>query len=73
MSEHHLSPIDSSMFAAHRYDPTSRVMTLRYKNGAVWHYDGVSPEKNAAFLGSASKGQFFNAHIKGAHAGREGS
>jgi hypothetical protein len=67
-----LSPIDSSMFSGHHYDPSSRAMTLRYKNGAVWHYDGVSPDKNAAFLGSASKGQYFNAHIKNAHPGRRG-
>lgn len=67
-----LSPIDSSMFAAHHYDLASRVMTLRYKSGAVWHYDGVSAEKNAAFLGSASKGRYFNDHIKGVHAARKG-
>jgi len=68
----HLSPVDSSMFTGHHYDPSSRVFTVRYNNGAIWHHDGVSPEKNAAFLGSASKGQYFNAHIKKAHPGRRG-
>lgn len=67
-----MSPINSTMFDGHHYDPTSHVMTVRYKNGSVWHYDGVSPEKNAAFLSAESAGGFFNKHIKTAHAGRRG-
>jgi hypothetical protein len=66
-----MSPIDSSMFSHHDYDPASRTMTLRFKNGAVWHYDGVSPEKNAAFLAAPSKGQHFNTHIRGIHPGQK--
>lgn len=68
----HLSPIDSSMFSGHHYDPSTHVFTVRYNSGAVWHHDGVSPEKNAAFLGADSKGKYFNAHIKNVHIGRRG-
>jgi hypothetical protein len=59
------------MFSAHHYDPNSRKMTVRYKNGAVWEYGDVPAEKNDAFLGNASKGGYFNAKIKPNHAGRK--
>lgn len=64
-----LAPIESSMFSHHHYDPDSRKLTLQYKNGALWEYDDVPAEKNEAFLGSASKGRYFNDRIKPNHAG----
>jgi hypothetical protein len=66
-----LAPIESSMFSHHHYNPDSRKMTVRYKNGALWEYDDVPAEKNDAFLGNASKGRYFNERIKPNHAGRK--
>ena len=66
-----LAPIKSSMFSEHHYDPNTRKMTVRYKNGALWEYDDVPAEKNDAFLGNMSKGRYFNERIKPNHAGRK--
>jgi hypothetical protein len=66
-----LTPIESSMFSHHAYNPDSRKMTVRYKNGAVWEYGDVPAEKNDAFLGNASNGGYFNSRIKPNHAGRK--
>ena len=66
-----LTPIDSSMFDAHHYDPNSRKMTVQYKNGAVWEYSDVPAEKNDAFLGNMSKGGYFISRIKPNHSGRK--
>lgn len=66
-----LTPIESSMFSHHGYDPDNRKMTVRYKNGAVWEYDDVGIDKHATFTGSASPGKYFNDKIKNNHAGRK--
>lgn len=66
-----LAPIDSSMFSYHHYDPNSRVMTVRFKNGLLYQYDDVPIEKHAAFTESASPGRYFNERIKPTHIGRK--
>ena len=59
-----LTPIESSMFSGHHYDPTTREMTVQFKNGAIHVYDDVPMEKHEAFTGSASPGKYFNDRIK---------
>lgn len=66
-----LTPIESSMFSHHHYDPDSRVMTLRFKNGLLYEHPDVPAEKNEAFLGAASKGRYYNQRIKSNHTGRK--
>jgi hypothetical protein len=66
-----LAPIESSMFDAHHYDPNSRKMTVRFKNGLLYEYDDVGIDKHAAFTESASPGRFFNDKIKNNHMGRK--
>jgi lysyl-tRNA synthetase class 2 len=66
-----LTPIESSMFTGHHYDPNTRQMTVQFKNGSVHQYDDVPMEKHEAFSGSASKGRYFNDHIKSNFASRK--
>ena len=66
-----LTPIESSMFSAHHYDPNSRVMTVQFKNGSVRQYDGVPMEKHDAFTGNQSPGRYFNSKIKNNYASRK--
>ena len=66
-----LTPIKSSMFSAQHYDPSSRVLTVQFKNGAVHQYDDVGADKHFAFVGAASPGAYFNDKLKGNHLGRK--
>lgn len=66
-----LTPIKSSMFDGHHYDPNTRVMTVQFKNGAVHQFEDVGIEKHTAFTESASPGRYFNERIKGNHIGRK--
>lgn len=66
-----MTPIESSMFSGHHYDPNSRVLTVQFKNGAVHQYDDVSAEKHEAFTGAASAGKYFNSKIKNNHLSRK--
>lgn len=72
MSDHpKLTPIESSMFTGHHYDPTSRRLTVQFKNGSVHQYEDVPAEKHEAFTGNQSPGRYFNDRIKNNHAGRK--
>ena len=66
-----MTPIESSMFTHHHYDPNTRVMTVQFKNGAVHEYHDVPAEKHDAFTGNASPGRYFIARIKPNHIGRK--
>lgn len=66
-----LTPMTSSMLDGQHYDPNSRLLTVRFKNGAVHQYADVPAEKHDAFVGAASPGTYFNAKIKDNHEGRK--
>ena len=66
-----MTPVDSTMLSHSHYDPNTRKMTVRFKNGLLYEYDDVPAEKNDAFLGNASKGRYFNERIKSTHPGRK--
>lgn len=66
-----LTPIESSMFEGHHYDPNTRALTVRYKNGATHVYDDVPMEKHTAFVGAQSPGRYFNERIKNQFASRK--
>lgn len=60
-----MHPVESSMLSAVGYD--GGVLFARYKNGRVYQHAGVPQEKFDALMSSASKGEYFNLHIKGQH------
>ena len=66
-----LTPIKSSMFSGHHYDPNTRQMTVQFNNGAVHVYDDVPMEKHEAFTGNQSPGRYFNERIKNNYASRK--
>lgn len=60
-------PVKSSNVEAIHHDPTTSVLHIRYKGGAVYRYEGVNAEKHAALMGAKSVGGFVHANIKGQH------
>ena len=60
-------PVDSSNIEAVGYDPDSKTLGVRFKDGGIYHYEGVSPEKHQALLESKSAGSHFHQHIKPHH------
>ena len=59
-----LTPIESSLFDAYRYDPATSKLTVKFKNGATYVYADVPAEKAEAFAGSASPGAYYAANIR---------
>lgn len=66
-----LTPIKSSMFSGHHYNPQTRQMTVQFKNGAVHIYDDVPMEKHEAFTLNQSPGRYFNDRIKSNYVSRK--
>lgn len=58
------TPVDSSHVAAIGYDPETRKLEVGYKDGSVYHYHNVSPERHAALMSSNSIGKHLHHHIK---------
>lgn len=72
MSKHPpFAPIESSMFEGQHYEPTSRVLTVKFKNGSIYQYEDVPADKHDAFVGNASPVSYFNSRIKNNFAGKK--
>ncbi|HWH83198.1 MAG TPA: KTSC domain-containing protein [Burkholderiaceae bacterium] len=56
---------NSSMIAAHGYDPVHQVLAVEYHGGSVFHYKGVEPDIAAALAVAESPGKFLNSRVRG--------
>lgn len=67
-----MKQVTSSNIAAVGYDEDKKRLTVIYKSGGTYHYEGVSPETYAALEAADSIGQHVAKHIKGKHAFTKG-
>jgi len=58
-------PVSSSNLEAVMYDPDSRVLSIRFQNGAEYQYNNVEPEVARGLTQAASPGRFFDRNIRG--------
>lgn len=55
----------SDLISGDNYDPESNTLAIRFRsNGAVYHYNGCSPDMWEAYSKAESKGRYFHANIK---------
>lgn len=59
-----LTPVTSSNIAAIGYDKDSKTLAVQFKNGALWHYSGVSEAAHKSLMDAPSKGSYFAAQVK---------
>lgn len=60
-----LEAIESSTLKAMGYDEEKQILALQFKTGSIRHYAGVPREVALELYTAGSRGQFFNAYIKG--------
>ena len=58
------TPVESSNIAGIAYDGEG-TLHVQFKNGSIYAYQGVPPEKHDELMNAGSVGSHFNAHIKG--------
>lgn len=61
----------SSWLEAMNYDPATRKLRVKLKNGDVHEYDDVQLERATALEGADSPGRYLNDQIKNFHIGRK--
>ncbi len=60
----YLPAMPSTVIRRFAYDPASATLTVTFVTGRRYAYERVPQEIAAAFAGSFSKGQYFNARIR---------
>jgi hypothetical protein len=58
------SRVDSSTIATVGYDEEQQIMEIVFRDGRVYHFLEVPPERVLSLLRAESKGRFFNSEIK---------
>lgn len=58
-------PVDSSAIEAVGYDPTTRRLCIRFKEGRTYDFCGVPAQVYKALRAAASKGTYYAEHIRG--------
>lgn len=57
----------STQVAAYGYDEESKTLAIEFKNGGLYHYAGVEPEKFERLRNAESIGRFIHAEVKSQH------
>jgi hypothetical protein len=60
-----LSPLKSSNLEAAGYDPATRTLTVKFKNGGTYHYEGCTQEHYDGLCSAESAGKYLHTTIKG--------
>lgn len=62
-----LSPLKSSNIEAAGYDPATRTLTVKFKNGGTYHYEGCTKDHYEGLCSAESAGGYLHKHIKSAY------
>lgn len=62
-----LTPVKSSNIEALYYDDKTRLLTVKFKSGAMHDYHGVHPDTWLGLQAADSVGKYFHANIRNAH------
>ena len=65
------TPVRSSNIRSVGYDLASRMLEVEFHSGGLYHYSGVPETIYQGFMQAASKGSYFQNHIKGRYPDRE--
>ena len=64
MSVPTLTPVSSSNVSAVGYDAPTHRLFVRFTNGSLYRYEGVTEATYRSFLAAPSKGQFVWQHLR---------
>lgn len=60
-----LKPIKSSNIESAGYDPATGTLTVKFRNGGTYHYEGCKQSHYDGLCGAESAGGYLHKHIKG--------
>jgi hypothetical protein len=56
--------VNSGHIASVGHDPIDRVLEIKFQNGSVYRYHGVSVQEYQGLMNAGSQGEYFHANIK---------
>jgi hypothetical protein len=59
-----MTPVKSESLAAVAHDPATKTLTVQFKNGSKYAYQGVSSAHHAALMRADSIGTHFQKNIR---------
>lgn len=59
--------VASTNLASAGYDGTTQTLEVQFLNGRVYQFYGVPEDMHRQLMQAASKGKFFNAHIRNSY------
>lgn len=65
MAEMEFTSVESTNIDGVHYDDQAAAFTVKFKNGGVYRYEGVSAPIYQEFMDAESKGKYLNSTIKG--------
>jgi hypothetical protein len=66
-----MTEVESSNVHSYGYDANTKTLAVRFHDGGLYHYSGVSGEVIGQMAKAKSFGSFIHAHIKGKHEGKK--
>lgn len=60
-----MTPVKSSSIEAIGYDPSSKIMTAKFRSGATYRYESVPSDQHANLMAADSIGTHFHKNILG--------
>lgn len=66
------NPVKSSNLKSVGYNASTQTLEVEFKNGAVWHYEGVPQAKYDDMIEAESIGSYFSHNIRGKFEGKSG-
>lgn len=66
-----LSPLKSSNIESAGYDPATRTLTVKFKNGGTYHYDGCTQDHYDGLCSAESPGKYLHKHIRSGYKWRK--
>ncbi len=59
-------PVTSTHLQSVGYDASSRTLTIEFRDGTIYEYEGVPPEVHAELMNAKSHGKYFHRRIRNA-------
>ena len=56
--------VSSSNLRSVGYDADTQTLEVEFRNGSIYQYDGVPENVHSGLMRAASKGSYFNQHIR---------
>lgn len=60
-------PVTSTTIKSIGYDKDAKLLAVEFKDGSIYHYDGVEKEHHEGLMAAKSAGSYLHQNVKGVY------